>query len=156
MFLSPQEFMPNLDCSDLFEPTNDDCVTRIKDDHFQSYFDYMGNYLEKVGMTVSIHQNLPNLYSGEFHLYDKILPIYQICVFDDGELLNEFTYHQINTTSFFNFNDWINDEIKYYVKSKELCQDFDRKLANKSFKRLTSIKDNKLIWTMVEAKKVKI
>jgi len=138
MFLSPQDLVPNLDCSDLFEPTNDDCAIKIKDDHFVSYFNYMGDYLSKIGMTVSIHQNLPHLYFYQDNSIEKILPLptFQVYIFDDDEFLSKFSYHQFNIAAFFDFNEWIKDEVQYYVKSKELCRIFEKKFAKKSFKKL--------------------
>ena len=98
------------------------------------YTDYLKTVAEQLGMCVLVSQvltNEPNLDREDNRLLDKLIPLYQIKVMDEDELLGEFVYGTYSAQLYERFKDWVNTDILFYMKSKALYYDYDSKFPEK-------------------------
>ena len=98
------------------------------------YTEYLKTVAEQLGMSVLVSQVLtdePSLDKEDNRLLDKLIPLYQIKVLDEDELLGEFVYETYSAQLYDRFKDWVNSDILFYMKSKALYYDYDSKFPEK-------------------------
>lgn len=112
------------------EPNNKQEIL-IVEKSITDYIKYLSNITEKIQIEVLNYQLInteEHLDFDDNRLIDRQLPTYCIQVLDDNEILGEFIYSYCSSKLYKQFQQWINNDIIYYVKSKAHYYDYDYQL----------------------------
>lgn len=86
-----------------------------------NYTEYLMGIAEKLDMDVRItcfpHQE-PQLDNDDNRLLNTMLPLYHIAIYDDSDLLGEFSYSYYSAELYDSFKAWVKNDILFYMKSK--------------------------------------
>lgn len=88
-----------------------------------SYTEYLKGIAEQLGMQLVVSKvphNEPQLDEDDIGLLDTMLPLYNIAIYDDGDMLAEFSYDYYGIDLYTRFKSWVKNDILYYMKSKAM------------------------------------
>lgn len=88
-----------------------------------SYTEYLKGIAEQLGMQLVVSKvphNEPQLDEDDIRLLDTMLPLYNIAIYDDGDMLAEFSYDYYGIDLYTRFKSWVKNDILYYMKSKAI------------------------------------
>lgn len=88
-----------------------------------SYAKYLKGVAEQLGMQLVVSQvshDEPQLDDDDIRLLNTLLPLYHIAIYDDGDMLAEFSYDYYSNDLYTRFKAWVKNDILYYMKSKAM------------------------------------
>lgn len=107
-------------------------ITFMTETLIKKHLDYLKRVARPLGMTVKVKKlksNNPNLDEQDNDLIDRFFPIAHIKIYDDDELLSEFTIDAYTDNVYESFVKWVSMDIHYYMVSKAMFLDFDKKFS---------------------------